>query len=74
LFPKTEVQLCIVYMVRNSLRFVLWKDRKNVAADLKATYQAATEDEASMRLDGFGEKWDDRYLTSPNPGGPTGRG
>jgi putative transposase len=63
LFPKTEVQLCIVHMVRNSLRFVSWKDRKNVAADLKAIYQAATEDEASMRLDEFGEKWDDRYPT-----------
>jgi putative transposase len=50
-------------MVRNSLRFVSWKDRKNVAADLKAIYQAATEDEASMRLDEFGEKWDDRYPT-----------
>jgi len=63
LFPKTEVQLCIVHMVRNSLRFVSWKNRKNVAADLKAIYQAATEDEASMRLDEFGEKWNDRYPT-----------
>jgi len=63
LFPKTEVQLCIVHMVRNSLRFVSWKNRKQVAGDLKAIYQAATEDEASMRLDEFGEKWDDRYPT-----------
>jgi len=63
LFPKTEVQLCIVHMVRNSLRFVSWKDRKQVAGDLKAVYQAATEDEASMRLDEFGERWGDRYPT-----------
>jgi putative transposase len=63
LFPKTEVQLCIVHMVRNSLRFVSWKNRKQVAGDLKAIYHAVTEDEAQMRLDEFGEKWDDRYPT-----------
>ena len=40
-FPKTEVQLCIVHMVRNSLRFVGWKERKAVAADLKTIYTAA---------------------------------
>ena len=56
LFPKTEVQLCVVHMVRNSLRFVSWKDRKKVAADLKAVYHAATEEEARMQLDEFADK------------------
>ncbi len=41
-FPKTEIQLCIVHMVRHSLKFVPWKDRKVVAADLKEIYHAAT--------------------------------
>ncbi len=63
LFPKTEVQLCIVHMVRNSLRFVSWKDRKRVAADLKAVYQSATEEQARMHLDEFAQTWDSKYPT-----------
>jgi len=63
MFPKTEVQLCVVHMVRNSLRFVVWKDRKSVAVDLKTVYQAATEEEAQMRLDEFADKWDAKYPT-----------
>jgi putative transposase len=63
LFPKTEVQLCIVHMIRNSLRFVSWKDRKSVAADLKAVYQAVTEEQAQIRLAEFGQKWDAKYPT-----------
>jgi putative transposase len=63
LFPKTEVQLCIVHMVRNSLRFVSWKDRKNVAVSLKAVYQAATEEQARMRLSEFAQQWDAQYPT-----------
>jgi putative transposase len=63
LYPKTEVQLCIVHMVRNSLRFVSWKDRKSVAADLKVVYQAATDEQAHMRLADFAQKWDGKYPT-----------
>jgi putative transposase len=63
LFPKTAVQLCIVHMVRNSLRFVSWKDRKNVAVSLKAVYQAATEEQARMRLSEFAQQWDAQYPT-----------
>jgi len=62
-FPETVVQLCIVHMVRNSLKFVSWKDRKEVAADLKTVYQSSTEEEAKMNLDGFTEKWDGKYPT-----------
>jgi putative transposase len=68
IFPKTEVQLCIVHMVRNSLRFVSWKDRKNTAADLKAVYQAATEEQARMRLSAFAQKWDTKYPTISKSG------
>lgn len=62
-FPQTEVQLCIVHMIRGSLRFVAWKDRKAVAADLKGIYQAASEELAQDNLEIFARKWDGRYPT-----------
>jgi putative transposase len=62
-FPKTQVQLCIVHMVRNSLSYVSYKDRKAVAADLKLIYTAATEAEAEQQLVAFAEKWDKQYPT-----------
>lgn len=62
-FPKTWVQLCIVHMVRNSLKFVSYKHRKEMAGDLKAIYRAATEDEAAIALEALAEKWDGRYPT-----------
>jgi putative transposase len=60
-FPKTQVQLCMVHLMRNSLAYVSYKDRKAVALDLKAVYNSATEDEAASRLEEFGSKWDHRY-------------
>jgi putative transposase len=60
-FPKTEVQLCIVHMVRYSLNFVGWKQRKEVAHDLKVIYTSATEEEAKIRLDEFAAKWDAKF-------------
>lgn len=60
-FPKTTVQLCIVHMVRNSLRFVGWKDKKSVAAALKKIYTATTIENAEVALDEFAEKWDDKF-------------
>lgn len=62
-FPKTWVQLCIVHMVRNSLKFVSYKHRKEMAGDLKAIYRAVTEDEAASALEELAEKWDGRYPT-----------
>jgi putative transposase len=62
-FPHTTVQLCIVHMVRHSLSFVSWKRRREVAADLKGIYQAATVAEAELRLAAFEEKWDQDYPT-----------
>jgi len=61
-FPKTVVQLCIVHMVRHSLNFVSWKNRKAVATDLKRIYQAASAEEAEQQLDAFAETWDGAYL------------
>jgi putative transposase len=60
-FPKTWTQLCIVHMVRNSLKYVSWKDYKAVTSDLKLVYRAATEAEALARLEDFSKKWDKQY-------------
>lgn len=60
-FPQSEVQLCVVHQVRNSLKFVSWKERKEVAGDLKTIYGAATVEEAEMNLLTFTEKWDEKY-------------
>ena len=60
-FPKTQVQLCIVHLIRNSLRYVPLQERKFVAADLRAVYAAATAEAARQELTQFGEKWDERY-------------
>ena len=60
-YPQTQVQLCIVHMVRNSLRFVPWKDYKAVTADLKTIYQAKTEDQALQQLDILEKTWGEKY-------------
>jgi putative transposase len=60
-YPKAEVQLCIVHMVRNSLAYVNWKERKRVAHDLRQIYQSATVEEAEGRLLEFEERWTDKY-------------
>ena len=60
-YPQTQVQLCIVHLVRNSLAFVSHKDRKAVAEDLKSVYQAATVEEAERRLAQFEETWAGAY-------------
>lgn len=60
-FPNTQIQLCIVHMVRNSVKYVPWKDYKAVTADLKRIYQSKTEDEALLALEQFSDKWDDKY-------------
>jgi putative transposase len=60
-FPETQIQLCIVHMVRNSIKFVTWKDYKAVTSDLKEIYKSATEEEALKSLDQFGDRWDEKY-------------
>ncbi|MGZ8913826.1 MAG: IS256 family transposase [Methylobacter sp.] len=60
-YPQTAVQLCIVHLVRNSLNYVSWKMRKQIAADLKQIYQSSTVDEAEQRLAEFEAQWNDAY-------------
>lgn len=62
-FPKTQVQLCIVHLVRHSLNYVSWKERKAMAADLKSIYGAATAAMAAANLDAFAAKWDATHAT-----------
>jgi putative transposase len=62
-YPKTEIQLCIVHMVRNSLKFVSYKDRKKVASDLKEIYRASTVEMAEKALEAFSSAWDSKYPT-----------
>ena len=60
-FPDAQIQLSIVHMVRNSLKYVPWKDYKAVTADLKQIYQSATEEKALAALEAFSERWDEKY-------------
>lgn len=62
-FPQTWVQTCLVHQVRSSLRFVPYRDKRAVAADLKKIYTAADCDAAANELERFAEKWDHRYPT-----------
>lgn len=60
-FCETQIQLCIVHMIRNSMKYVPWKDYKAVTADLKQIYQSVTEEQALLALDQFAERWDNKY-------------
>jgi len=60
-FPLTQVQLCIVHLVRNSLNFVSYKDRKEIAKQLKTVYRAPTLEAAEAALEEFSQSWDDKY-------------
>ena len=64
-YPQADIQLCIVHMVRNSLRYVGYKERKQVANDLKQIYQSVTEEEALLALEQFESRWNDKF---PNIG------
>ena len=61
IYPDTKVQLCIVHMVRNSTKYVSYKDLKAVCADLKKIYSAPNEEEGLAALDDFGKTWNSRY-------------
>ena len=60
-YPETRIQLCIVHMVRNSTKFVSYKDLKKVCSSLKAVYSAATESAGREALEEFGKTWNDKY-------------
>ncbi len=61
MFPKTQVHLYVVHLVRGSLRFVSWKERKAVARDLRAIYRAPSLEAAETALEAFSERWDERF-------------
>ena len=63
IFPQTQVQLCMVHKVRQSLRYVVWKERRPVARDLRAIYGATTLEEAEEALEQFAQTWDASYPT-----------
>lgn len=60
-YPKTQVQRCIVHQVRNSVRYVAWKDRKAVCKDLRKIYTATNEQEGQQQLQAFAQRWDEKY-------------
>ena len=60
-FPKADIQKSVIHQIRNSLRYVSWKERRGVAGDLKLVYGAATEQEAVSALDAFEKKWGKKY-------------
>lgn len=61
IYPRTQVQLCLVHMVRNSLRYVGWRERREVAQDLRTIYTTATAEAGYQALEAFSAKWDGRY-------------
>jgi len=61
IFPNTEVQLCVVHQIRNSLKYVGSKNQKEFMADLKRVYKASTKDLAASELDILANKWNDKY-------------
>jgi putative transposase len=60
-YPDAKIQLCIVHRVRNSVKFVPWKDYKELTSDLKTIYRSITEAQAQLELDRFSDKWDGKY-------------
>ena len=61
IFPRTEVQTCIIHQIRNSMRYVASKDQKEFMKDLKLVYKADTKDQAEVNLDKLEEKWGKKY-------------
>jgi putative transposase len=60
-YPNTRLQLCLVHLVRNSVKYMPWKDYKAVTTDLKLIYQSVTEAEALLALEQFSARWDGKY-------------
>ncbi len=71
-FPKTVVQRCIVHQIRNSLKYVVYKDQDAFLRDLKAVYQAPARDQAETALPHLGRPGATNILAPSNPGKPTG--
>ena len=61
MYPEAEVQLCIIHQIRNSLRYVSWKDRKEFMKDLKEIYKSISKERAEESLRNFEKKWNKKY-------------
>ena len=61
IYPDTRIQLCVVHMIRNSTKFVSYKDLKKICSDLKAVYSAASETAGRDALEEFGKAWNEKY-------------
>jgi len=61
IFPKSDTQICVVHQIRNSCRYVVWKDKKTFTADLKNIYKAINKKQAKTALEDFKTKWNDKY-------------
>jgi len=61
IYPNTEVQLCVIHQIRNSLKYVVSKNKKEFMKDLKKVYQAISKEQAETELDRLEEKWEDKY-------------
>jgi transposase-like protein len=61
IFPKTEVQLCVIHQIRNSMKYIPWKDYRAFMKDLKEVYRAATLELAEFNLDELAQKWEKKY-------------
>ena len=66
IYPKTDIQLCIVHQIRNSIRYVSWKDQRQVIRDMKTIYKASTYEAAEKALLDFEDKWSNQYLSMVN--------
>lgn len=60
-FPKSTTQICVVHQIRNSCRYVVWKEKKEFASDMKLIYNAPTKESVSQELDNFEQKWGSKY-------------
>ncbi len=60
-YPQAEVQRCVVHQIRNSLKYVSWKDKKEISADLRKVYGASTLEEALHMMDEFEQMWSRKY-------------
>ena len=71
-FPRTIVQTCIVHLIRHSLSFVSWQDRKRLLPALRAVYRAETAEIAELRLGDFEAEWGKKYPASARRGDAPG--
>jgi putative transposase len=60
-YPDSDIQRCVIHQIRNSLRYVSWREKKELSKDLKGVYKAGTIEEASGAMEGFEEKWGNKY-------------